>query len=198
MHETLVKAGLPVVDVVFGRERNAPAATPMLWLAVKVDDGATRWVSFESDIVEENLRERFLIATLLLFGLAVGASALIAHRLARPLEALRARIHEAAQSRQLLGTVLLASEGITAHLVGRDLVGGAGDDTLVVRAKNARAASDPLRAPIRSLPAMIASRAAAIPRTTHPCPPVSGTARVRRFSISASTEVLLSSARTGA
>lgn len=92
MYETLVEAGLPVTDVVFGRERNAPAATPMLWLALKVDDGATRWVSFESDIVEENLRERFLIATLLLFGLAVGASALIAHRLAQPLEALRARI----------------------------------------------------------------------------------------------------------
>ncbi len=92
MQETLEEAGLPVTDVVFGRERNAPAATPMLWLALKVDDGATRWVSFESDIVEENLRERFLIATLLLFGLAVGASALIAHRLARPLEALRARI----------------------------------------------------------------------------------------------------------
>ena len=92
MQETLVETGLPVTDVVFGRERNAPAATPMLWLALKVDDGATRWVSFESDIVEENLRERFLIATLLLFGLALGASALIAHRLAQPLEALRARI----------------------------------------------------------------------------------------------------------
>lgn len=92
MQETLVEAGLPVTDVVVGRERNAPAATPMLWLALKVDDGAIRWVSFESEIVEENLRERFLIATLLLFGLAVGASALIAHRLAQPLEALRARI----------------------------------------------------------------------------------------------------------
>jgi two-component system, OmpR family, osmolarity sensor histidine kinase EnvZ len=92
MQETLVQAGLPVTDVVFGRERNAPAATPMLWLALKVDDGAIRWVSFESNIVEENLRERFLIATLLLFGLAVGTSALIAHRLAQPLETLRARI----------------------------------------------------------------------------------------------------------
>lgn len=92
LQETLVEAGLPVADVVFGRERNAPAARPMLWLALKVDDGTLRWVSFESDVVEENLRERFLIATLLLFGLAVGASALISHRLARPLEALRARI----------------------------------------------------------------------------------------------------------
>ena len=64
----------------------------MLWLALKVDDGTVRWASFESDFVEENLSERFLIAMLLLVGLAVGASALIAHRLARPLEALRARI----------------------------------------------------------------------------------------------------------
>ena len=92
MQETLVQAGLPVTDVVFGRERNAPAAPPMLWLALKVDDGSTRWVNFESDIVEENLRERLLIATLLLFALAVVASALIAHRLALPLEALRTRI----------------------------------------------------------------------------------------------------------
>jgi two-component system, OmpR family, osmolarity sensor histidine kinase EnvZ len=92
MRETLVEAGLPVADVVFGRERNTPAASPMLWLALKVDGGAVRWVSFESDVVEENLRERFLIATLLLFSLAVCASAMIAHRLAQPLEALRARI----------------------------------------------------------------------------------------------------------
>ena len=92
MRETLVEAGLPVADVVFGHERNTPAAMPMLWLALKVDGGAIRWVSFESDVVEENLRERFLIATLLLFSLAVAASAMIAHRLAQPLEALRARI----------------------------------------------------------------------------------------------------------
>lgn len=92
MHEALVEAGLPVADVVFGRERHASKEAPMLWLALKVDGGALRWVSFESDVVEENLRKRFLMAMLLLFGLAVGASALIAHRLARPLEALRTRI----------------------------------------------------------------------------------------------------------
>ena len=92
MRETLVAAGLPVVDVVFGREHESPDPAPMLWLALKVADGTVRWASFESDFVEENLSERFLIAMLLLVGLAVGASALIAHRLARPLEALRARI----------------------------------------------------------------------------------------------------------
>ncbi len=92
MRETLVAAGLPVVDVVFGREHESPDPAPMLWLALKVADGTVRWASFESDFVEENLSERFLIAMLLLVGLAVGASALIAYRLARPLEALRARI----------------------------------------------------------------------------------------------------------
>jgi len=92
MHETLLEAGLPVAEVVFGRERNDPVNAPTLWLALRGDNGALRWVGFESDIVEENLRERFLIAALLLLGLAVGASAMIAHRLVQPLEALRARI----------------------------------------------------------------------------------------------------------
>ncbi len=92
MRETLVRVGLPVVDVLFGRERNTPAAEPTLWLALKSDVGGIRWISFESEIIEEDLLERFLIATLLLFGLAVAVSGLIAHRLARPLEALRARI----------------------------------------------------------------------------------------------------------
>jgi two-component system, OmpR family, osmolarity sensor histidine kinase EnvZ len=92
VRETLVEAGLPVADVVFGRERDAPANTPTLWLALRGDDGTQRWVGFESSIVEARLRERVLIAVLLLFSLAIGASALISRRLAQPLEALRARI----------------------------------------------------------------------------------------------------------
>jgi two-component system, OmpR family, osmolarity sensor histidine kinase EnvZ len=92
IHGTLVEAGLPVEDLVFARQRDAPVNEPTLWLALRGDDGALRWVGFESDFVEQDLRERFLIATLLLFGLAIAASALIAHRLAQPLEALRARI----------------------------------------------------------------------------------------------------------
>lgn len=92
MHETLVEAGLPVAEVVFGREPNPTVNAPTLWLALRSGDGALRWVGFESSIVEENLRERFFIAALLLVGLAVGASALIARRLVQPLEALRERI----------------------------------------------------------------------------------------------------------
>ena len=45
MRETLVAAGLPVVDVVFGREHESPDPAPMLWLALKVADGTVRWAS---------------------------------------------------------------------------------------------------------------------------------------------------------
>lgn len=92
MLEKLMEAGLPVADVVIGHRWDTEAGAPTLWLALRGDGGTLRWVGFESGLVDENLRERFLIATLLLFSLAVGASALIAHRLAQPLEALRARI----------------------------------------------------------------------------------------------------------
>lgn len=90
--QTLIEAGLPVADLVFGRKRDVTAVAPTLWLALRVTDGSVRWVGFESAIVEEALGERVLIATLLLVGLAIAASALIALRLAQPLEALRARI----------------------------------------------------------------------------------------------------------
>ncbi|WNF48161.1 ATP-binding protein [Pseudomonas sp. SG20056] len=90
--QALIEAGLPVADLVFGRKRDVTAVAPTLWLALRGTDGSVRWVGFESAIVEEALGERVLIATLLLVGLAIAASALIAHRLAQPLEALRARI----------------------------------------------------------------------------------------------------------
>jgi two-component system osmolarity sensor histidine kinase EnvZ len=92
IHETLVKAGLPVEDLVFTRQREALENATTLWLALRGNNGALRWVGFESGVIEEDLPERFLVATLLLFGLAIGASALIAHRLAQPLEILRERI----------------------------------------------------------------------------------------------------------
>jgi two-component system osmolarity sensor histidine kinase EnvZ len=92
IHDSLVQAGLPVEDVVFARQQDAPVNAPTLWLALRGDDGTLRWVGFESGFVEHDLRERFLVATLLLFALAIGASAVIARRLAQPLEALRARI----------------------------------------------------------------------------------------------------------
>ncbi|OHC30144.1 MAG: hypothetical protein A3J71_01770 [Pseudomonadales bacterium RIFCSPHIGHO2_02_FULL_60_43] len=90
--QALIEAGLPVADLVFGRKRDVTSVGPTLWLALRGTDGSVRWVGFESAIVEEALGERVLIATLLLVGLAIAASALIAHRLAQPLEALRARI----------------------------------------------------------------------------------------------------------
>lgn len=92
VRQTLIEAGLPVADLVFGRKPDVTALAPTLWLALRGAGGTVRWVGFESAIVEDALGERVLIATLLLVGLAIAASALIAHRLAQPLEALRARI----------------------------------------------------------------------------------------------------------
>jgi len=92
VRETLMDEGLPVADAVFGRARDAAAATPTLWLALRSGEDATRWVGFDSGIIETRLRQRVVIAVLMLLGLAVAASALMARRLAQPLEALRARI----------------------------------------------------------------------------------------------------------
>jgi two-component system, OmpR family, osmolarity sensor histidine kinase EnvZ len=92
VHDALVEEGVPVLDLAMAPESTERADVPTLWLALRGADGGTRWVGFESALVETRLRERLLIAVLLLFGLAVAASALIARRMARPLEALRARI----------------------------------------------------------------------------------------------------------
>jgi len=92
VRETLVEAGLPIVDVIIGRERDAATNTPMFWLAMQNKGNGLRWVGFETDIGDDRFRKKVLIALLLLFGLAISASALIAHRLAKPLETLRARI----------------------------------------------------------------------------------------------------------
>jgi two-component system, OmpR family, osmolarity sensor histidine kinase EnvZ len=95
LREALDDAGVPVIDVVLGPPE--PGATvPTVWLALRsagpAGGGTPRWVGFESDLVEARLRERFVIFVVLVLALAVLASALIARRLSRPLEALRARI----------------------------------------------------------------------------------------------------------
>jgi two-component system, OmpR family, osmolarity sensor histidine kinase EnvZ len=93
VREALQDEGLPLADLLFGRDDRAQAQkTPTLWLALRLPEGAIRWIGFESDLVEARLRERVVVAVVLLFALAVAASAWIAHRLAQPLEALRARI----------------------------------------------------------------------------------------------------------
>jgi two-component system, OmpR family, osmolarity sensor histidine kinase EnvZ len=92
VREALLDEGLPVLELVLTPPPASGGTVPVLWLALRGDDGATRWVGFESGVVETRLRERLVLALLLLAALAVAASALVARRLARPLEALRARI----------------------------------------------------------------------------------------------------------
>jgi two-component system osmolarity sensor histidine kinase EnvZ len=90
LREALDDAGLAVHDLILGAPMTPGGAVPTVWIGLQ--DPASDWIGFESDLVEARLRERVVIAVVLLFALAVLASALIARRLARPLEALRARI----------------------------------------------------------------------------------------------------------
>jgi two-component system, OmpR family, osmolarity sensor histidine kinase EnvZ len=91
LRDALVDAGLPLNDVMLGAPQAPATKVPTVWLALH-GEGAPAWIGFESDLVEARLRERVVIAVLLLFALSLLASAVIARRLARPLEALRARI----------------------------------------------------------------------------------------------------------
>jgi two-component system, OmpR family, osmolarity sensor histidine kinase EnvZ len=94
LRDALADAGLQVDDVMLGAPPTSATKVPTVWLALGGQaggNGLPPWVGFESDLVEARLRERVVVAVLLLFALSVLASALIA-RLARPLEALRARI----------------------------------------------------------------------------------------------------------
>jgi two-component system, OmpR family, osmolarity sensor histidine kinase EnvZ len=91
LRDALADAGLPVDDVMLGAPPTPATHVPTVWLALR-GHGVPPWIGFESDLVEARLRERVVVAVLLLFALSVLASALIARRLARPLEALRARI----------------------------------------------------------------------------------------------------------
>ena len=92
VRQTMVDAGLPVLDLAIARDADRSGGSPPLWLALRGPDGAARWVGFESGMIETRLRERLVLAVVLLLLVAIVASALIARRLARPLETLRARI----------------------------------------------------------------------------------------------------------
>jgi two-component system, OmpR family, osmolarity sensor histidine kinase EnvZ len=91
LREVLGEAGVPVHEALVGA--GAPGGVSRVWVRLASPKGAAAgWIGFDSDLIENRLRERVVVAVLLLFALAVLASALIARRLARPLEALRARI----------------------------------------------------------------------------------------------------------
>ncbi len=92
VREAFAGEGVPVQDVVLAPVSVSGQSIPVLWLALPGSDGATRWAGFESEAVDPHIRERLVLALLLLSGIAVAASAFVARWLARPLEALRARI----------------------------------------------------------------------------------------------------------
>ncbi|MBU0748904.1 MAG: hypothetical protein KKH21_20060 [Gammaproteobacteria bacterium] len=92
VREAFVNEGVPVLDVALEPESQSGRSIPVLWLALPGNDGAVRWVGFESQVIETRFRERLVLALLLLSGIAVAASAFVARWLARPLELLRARI----------------------------------------------------------------------------------------------------------
>jgi two-component system osmolarity sensor histidine kinase EnvZ len=92
VREAFADVGVPVQDVVLAPESVSGRSIPVLWLALPGNDGATRWAGFESGVVDPHVRERLVLALLLLSGIAVAASAFVTRWLARPLEALRARI----------------------------------------------------------------------------------------------------------
>jgi two-component system, OmpR family, osmolarity sensor histidine kinase EnvZ len=93
LREALADAGILVHDTMLGPPGAPGSTVPTVWMALNDTTKAVPpWIGFESDLIETRLRERVVFAVVLVFALAVGASALIARRLARPLEALRARI----------------------------------------------------------------------------------------------------------
>jgi two-component system osmolarity sensor histidine kinase EnvZ len=92
VREAFADEGVPVLDLALEPESQSGRSIPVLWLALSGNDGAVRWVGFESRVVEARFRERLVLALLLLSGIAVAASAFVARWLALPLEALRARI----------------------------------------------------------------------------------------------------------
>jgi two-component system, OmpR family, osmolarity sensor histidine kinase EnvZ len=96
LREALVEAGVPVQDVMLGPPVAAQSQMSTVWITLKHDGDTSKavpaWIGFESDLVEARLRERVVVAVALVFALAMLASAMIARRLARPLEALRNRI----------------------------------------------------------------------------------------------------------
>jgi two-component system osmolarity sensor histidine kinase EnvZ len=92
VREAFADEGVPVLDLVLEPESQSGRSIPVLWLALSGNDGAVRWVGFESRVVEARFRERIVLALLLLSGIAVAASAFVSRWLARPLEVLRSRI----------------------------------------------------------------------------------------------------------
>jgi two-component system, OmpR family, osmolarity sensor histidine kinase EnvZ len=92
VREQLQKNGIPIRGAMFGLTDESSSTTTQVWLELQPVNGNERWVGFDSRWVETQLGERILLAVSLIVGFAILASAIVARRLAKPLESLRTRI----------------------------------------------------------------------------------------------------------
>jgi two-component system osmolarity sensor histidine kinase EnvZ len=92
VREQLQKNGIPIRGAMFGLTDESSSTTTQVWLELQPVNGNERWIGFDSRWVETQLGERILLAVSLIVGFAILASAIVARRLAKPLELLRTRI----------------------------------------------------------------------------------------------------------
>ncbi len=92
VREQLQKNGIPIRGAMLGLTDESSSTTTQVWLELQPVDGNERWIGFDSSWVETQLGERILLAVSLIVGFAIMASAIVARRLAKPLESLRTRI----------------------------------------------------------------------------------------------------------
>jgi two-component system osmolarity sensor histidine kinase EnvZ len=92
VREQLQKNGIPIRGAMFGLTDESSSTTTQVWLELQPVNGNERWIGFDSRWVETQLGERILLAVSLIVGFAILASAIVARRLAKPLESLRTRI----------------------------------------------------------------------------------------------------------
>jgi len=92
VREQLQKNGIPIRGAMFGLTDESSSTTTQVWLELQPVNGNERWIGFDSSWVETQLGERILLAVSLIVSFAILASAIVARRLAKPLESLRTRI----------------------------------------------------------------------------------------------------------
>ncbi|MEY3612798.1 MAG: hypothetical protein RJB14_2520 [Pseudomonadota bacterium] len=92
VRDQLQKNGIPIRGAMLGLTDESSSTTTQVWLELQPVNGNELWIGFDSSWVETQLGERILLAVSLIVGFAILASAIVARRLAKPLESLRTRI----------------------------------------------------------------------------------------------------------
>lgn len=92
VREQFLKNGIPIRGAMLGLTDESSSTTTQVWLELQPVNGNELWIGFDSSWVETQLGERILLAVSLIVGFAILASAIVARRLAKPLESLRTRI----------------------------------------------------------------------------------------------------------